>query len=335
MLPDEDDGGVAGVSTQDILDRLQQMRTQLFGAGAAPDAEPQAQIGPPASRAGSLFGGGWARYLAGRPTHSPPPDAQAIINSVPAEVWLARAKLAQRGVPLRPVWEGYGGGSEAAAASARPEQEPPLFSSQAGMSDPVQSGGSPQSWQTQGISNAVWRPHSLHDPYEEPTFDRGLDGPADGGQFLEIGNPANPRLIREWEKREGRAWPTDPVTGRRYDVAHTRAIADGGTNTLDNIRPMRPDEHMAEHMANGDHARWAQRQWIARAFGGRVASVLGPLGLLSDALGVASGRIRTDTFDNFTSDLFGWPSIEDRQRAFERDQKLRNPNWKAGDPIAT
>lgn len=39
-----------------------------------------------------------------------------------------------------------------------------------------------------------------------------------------------------------------------------------------------------------------------------------------------SGRIRTDNWDNFTSDMMGVPSLEDQQKAI-------NPNWKQGDPI--
>jgi len=77
-------------------------------------------------------------------------------------------------------------------------------------------------------------------------------------------------------------------------------------------------------------AAWAA---IARAFGGRVASVLGPVGILSDITGVMSGRIRADTFDNLTSDILGLPSEADRQKQLERRQKAFNPHWKPGDPI--
>tara|TARA_R100000935_G_scaffold24014_2_gene43456 strand:+ start:5473 stop:5643 length:171 start_codon:yes stop_codon:yes gene_type:complete len=49
--------------------------------------------------------------------------------------------------------------------------------------------------------------------------------------------------------------------------------------------------------------------------------------------GVLSNRIRTDNWDNFTSDMVGWPSEEDMQRQLEREQKVINPHWKPGDPI--
>ena len=33
------------------------------------------------------------------------------------------------------------------------------------------------------------------------------------------------------------------------------------------------------------------------------------------------------------NDFFGIPSQEDRQKAFEAQQKAINPNWKSGDPF--
>ncbi|MDB5476530.1 MAG: repeat protein [Phenylobacterium sp.] len=167
--------------------------------------------------------------------------------------------------------------------------------------------------------------------FDPSLIDRSGAGPGDGGALTLIGNPANPRLRRAWEQREGRPWPQDE-TGRNYDVAHIKALADGGTNTLENIRPMHPEPHAAEHMANGDHARWAKRPWIARAFGGKVGTVVGPLSWMSDLTGILSGRIRTNSTDNFVSDMLGWPSQEDQRRAYEAYQKAINPKWKPGDP---
>jgi hypothetical protein len=40
-------------------------------------------------------------------------------------------------------------------------------------------------------------------------------------------------------------------------MAHIKALADGGTNAAENLKPQEHGEHMAEHMANGDFARWA------------------------------------------------------------------------------
>ncbi len=77
------------------------------------------------------------------------------------------------------------------------------------------------------------------------------------GELVEIGNPHNRRLRREYIRQYG-AWPQTPE-GRNYDVAHIEAIGDGGTNTLGNIRPMHPDDHRAEHMRNNDFRRWGAR----------------------------------------------------------------------------
>jgi len=151
--------------------------------------------------------------------------------------------------------------------------------------------------------------------------------------FIEVGNPANPRLRREWEKANGRPWPRDLVDGRKYHVGHRKALADGGTNTLDNIEPIHPDAHLAQHRANGDFARWARRAAIARAFGGTVSRSLGAVNMIPNITGILSGRIRTDSFDNFSSDFFGWPSQADKREQFEREQKKINPNWKWGDTM--
>lgn len=175
-------------------------------------------------------------------------------------------------------------------------------------------------------------PH-INPMVDNPLIRRNGGDLAEAGEFIQIGNPANPRLRREWERREGKDWPQDTAAGRKQDVAHTRAKADGGTDTVDNIRPMPRAEHHAEHVKNGDYARWARRAQIASAFGGKVARVLGPLSVLSHITGLLSGRIRTDSFDNFSSDIIGQPSLEDQQKMIEGIQKQIDPNWKPGDPV--
>jgi hypothetical protein len=164
-------------------------------------------------------------------------------------------------------------------------------------------------------------------------LDRGLAGADDGGQLIDVGNSHNPRLKNEHIKKYG-FWPKT-ADGRDHDVAHRRAIADGGSNTLDNIEPMHPEEHKAQHRNNGDSGRWGRRSSIARAFGGRVeppnpgpkvrgfGGILNPLNLL----GIASGRIRTDNFSNFASDMVGVPSPEDLAREKEAQRRRSQPSW--------
>lgn len=179
-------------------------------------------------------------------------------------------------------------------------------------------------------------------PTEQPVpfLDRRDAGPKDMGEFIEIGDPNHPRLRREYEKKYGVGWPRDPVTGRQYDVAHIKALADGGTNTVDNIRPMHPDKHRVEHKANGDPGRWGKRAGIARAFGGTVErgprgptiKGLGLLSIIPNITGILSGRIRTDKPENFVYDLLGYPTPEDQRKMIEEQQRLHNPKWKWGDP---
>lgn len=147
--------------------------------------------------------------------------------------------------------------------------------------------------------------------------------------LIEIGNPYNPKLRREWEAKNGRPWPKTE-DGRNFHVAHGRGIADGGSNTLDNIKPMHPDQHFLEHLKNGDFARWGARASIAKAFGGRVEpptpsprlngfrlNALGLLGFLPDITGMLSGRIRTDTTTHFLYDMANLPDPADQAQAID------------------
>lgn len=70
----------------------------------------------------------------------------------------------------------------------------------------------------------------------------------------------HPRLTRNrWQGATGRQWPKDPATGRNQDVSHKQALADGGTNEPDNVEPQPHDEHVQDHMENGDFKRWGAR----------------------------------------------------------------------------
>jgi len=170
---------------------------------------------------------------------------------------------------------------------------------------------------------------------EMPMLDRGLAGPDDGGELQEIGNPHNRRLKRQFKQAYG-YWPKTE-DGRDFDVSHKKAIADGGTNTLDNIEPMHPDDHVAKHLADGDAARWGRRAGIARAFGGQVEPPrhgptvrgFGLLGTFSNLTGILSGRVRTDSFPNFTTDMLGLPSL-DELGGFSGRPKWRTPDCPSG-----
>lgn len=67
------------------------------------------------------------------------------------------------------------------------------------------------------------------------------------------------KLRQMWEDFYKKKWPKDPKTGNNMDACHKQALADGGTNEPANIKPMPHDEHVAEHSAAGDFARWALR----------------------------------------------------------------------------
>jgi hypothetical protein len=161
----------------------------------------------------------------------------------------------------------------------------------------------------------------------DAVIDRGLAGPDDGGELVDVINPHHRRL-----RREHGNWPRDPATGRYQDVAHIKAIADGGTHTLDNVRPLPRAEHIAEHKAAGDFPRWGRRSGTAKAFGGKVIRGFPLINIIPTLTGILSGRIRTDTPKNFYYDFFGEPTPEDRQNMHDELQRLYDPKWRPGDP---
>jgi hypothetical protein len=82
---------------------------------------------------------------------------------------------------------------------------------------------------------------------------------------------------------------------------------------------MHPDEHVAQHINNGDNARWGARASIARAFGGTVEPPnpglitrgIGLLQAFTGFTGLLSGRIRTDTPVHTWYDMAGYPAPDD------------------------
>jgi hypothetical protein len=71
------------------------------------------------------------------------------------------------------------------------------------------------------------------------------------------------QVIKEWEEMSGQKWPIDTVTGRPYIADHVVPFADGGLDHGSNLRPLENrQEHIEQHMKNGDFSRWAKlRKW--------------------------------------------------------------------------
>ncbi len=147
--------------------------------------------------------------------------------------------------------------------------------------------------------------------------------------------PVSWKLERDrkaWERREGTNWPRTDA-GKNYHMHHEDPRADGGSDDWDNKGPMHPDDHRKHHMEKGDFRRWGA--WSGRGKGGPVVRGFGLLGIIPNITGVFSDRIRTDSVDNFVSDMLGQPSQEDMRKSIEEYQKMIDPKWKPGDQLRT
>jgi hypothetical protein len=65
---------------------------------------------------------------------------------------------------------------------------------------------------------------------------------------------------RQWKKKLGGSWPLDEK-GRHYVLSHDPAIADGAPDYGITFTKLVPhDEHVQQHMKNGDYLRWGRRR---------------------------------------------------------------------------
>jgi hypothetical protein len=270
---------------------------------------------------GGLFGSGWARFMADQESATPRRSSAPFVPNPPTAGF--------RAVPSSPaIFGGQVAGplpTTSMAGAAMPASRSATYLTQAA----PQFGNGPTPLQTD-YSNAVWSGGS--GPDGSVFLDRGLAGPADGAQLFDVGWKTQQHR-RGWEKREGRDWPTT-ATGQNYHVSHKIAKADGGPDTLDNVEPEHPAEHIARHKANGDFARWGARggrpQPQVPEEGLKIRG-LGLLGFLPDITGILSGRIRTDTFQHFISDMGGPPSPDDIERENEARCRSLGFPYRRGD----
>lgn len=255
---------------------------------------------------GGLFGSGWARFMADQELASPGSGAPLVSNPPAAGFSAVPSGSANSGSLVTGALP-----TTSMVGSALPLSRPATYLNGVG----AQLGVVPATPQPD-YRNAAWSGGSGLDG--GAFLDRGLAGPADGAQFVDV--DWKTRQHRSgWEKREGRPWPTTE-TGQNYHVSHIIPKADGGPDHLDNIEPEHPAEHIARHKANGDFARWGARGGRPRPQApeeGLKIRGLGWLGFLPDVTGILSGRIRTDTFQHFISDIGGPPSPDDIERANE------------------
>lgn len=165
------------------------------------------------------------------------------------------------------------------------------------------------------------------DQSPNPIFDTGLATTGDA-TWIPLGGKT-PKQRRLWSQHTGQDWPTVPETGENFHLHHYIPKGDGGTEELDNFGPMDPSAHRQHHMENGDFSRWAKRRWAGKPMPPEVEG-LGVWQLIPDITGIMSGRIRTDSVDNFWSDMLGIPSQEDIRQYHERLRQKVAPSSPPG-----
>ena len=105
---------------------------------------------------------------------------------------------------------------------------------------------------TDGDSNAGDKPASGQDQ-------------SSGSQAQTGGDPKNKRvssktLRTRWSKANNKPWPKDPKDPtRNQDVSHTKPLADGGDNSVEDIKPLPHEEHVKQHIQKGDFSRWRRK----------------------------------------------------------------------------
>jgi hypothetical protein len=161
----------------------------------------------------------------------------------------------------------------------------------------------------------------------DPVFDTGLA--TDGDATWIPAGGKTPGQRRRWSQHYGQDWPRVPGTGENFHLHHFTPKADGGGEELDNYGPMEPSAHRQHHIDNGDFPRWAKRWWLGKPAPPEVEG-LGAWQSIPDITGILSGRIRTDSMDNFFSDMLGVPSQEDIQQYHEQIRKKFAPNLSPG-----
>lgn len=144
------------------------------------------------------------------------------------------------------------------------------------------------------------------------------------GEFANIGSREN-KLLKQFYVEKYGFWPKT-ADGRDYEVSHKKPIADGGKNTLSNIEPIHPDDHRPMHVREGDSSRWGKRGSIAAVFGGKVepwhggpaTRAFGLGGTLLNLPSLLMHPPRTDSLENFATDILGLPSMDEYRKAWTR-----------------
>ncbi len=70
----------------------------------------------------------------------------------------------------------------------------------------------------------------------------------------------NKTLRKQHAAHKKLPWPIDPDTGKNQDVSHPNALADGGPDYFEVVKPMTRKDHIEHHMNNGDFKRWRNQR---------------------------------------------------------------------------
>jgi RHS repeat-associated protein len=108
------------------------------------------------------------------------------------------------------------------------------------------------------IEGAMWG-DAIEDAIDE--FDDRNQQNGNDCDSAAVKRKSSKTLRKQWEKENGQPWPKDPNDpSKNQDVSHIVPVGDGGDpNDLNNYGPQPHDDHMQDHINNGDFARWGSR----------------------------------------------------------------------------
>jgi RHS repeat-associated protein len=113
---------------------------------------------------------------------------------------------------------------------------------------------------------------------------------------LKVKRTNSKTLRKKWERYYNKKWPKDPNTGWNQDIAHKKAVSEGGAESDPrNYGPKTRNEHIEKHKKAGDYEKWGKQGAAARAKKLKgIGKTLGAMGFVLDAADFLDAKTRAE-----------------------------------------